>query len=419
MERLLERYRHRHGLLARGELVAPCAQELRMIVVIPARGENDIDGVLASLAACERPCGATEVLVVVNASEGDSPLVLEANAATVRAVAAWEAQNLPGLRFHSISDNRIAARRAGVGTARKRGMDEAALRLLRVNAEDGVIVCLDADCRVTSNYLTAIQQHFVTHMPAAAVLYYEHPLPEDPFARQAIVRYEMHLRAYVNGLRAAGSPFRSHTLGSCIAITARCYVELGGMNRRQAGEDFYFVNKISQRFEVSELCTTCVYPEARISGRVPFGTGRAMGIAVAGLPISSYDPRCYTILASVLSALEMSELNQPSRLALFGIARPYMEGLDWFSQVAKAIQHTASADAYRKRIRVWFDGFQAMKMIHWLTEHYYPKVEVLEAASCVFEFATGRSLSCAGNSNHQELLALEAFRRLDRSRDSG
>jgi hypothetical protein len=35
-----------------------------------------------------------------------------------------------------------------------------------------------------------------------------------------------------------------HTVGSAMAVKAYQYVKVGGMNRRQAGEDFYFIQKL-------------------------------------------------------------------------------------------------------------------------------------------------------------------------------
>ncbi len=417
VNRLLEHYCRRHRLTARGSLAAPWASDLRRAVVVPARGEGRIEPVLDSLSACVRPPGTTEVIVVVNASLDDPPRVLQENAATVREVAARDERRAPGIRFLSLSHNRIEPRHAGVGTARKLGLDEAALRLMAAGAPRGVIACLDADCTVADNYLTSLEAHFRRDGPAVALVHFEHPFPHDAYIRRAIVRYELHLRIYVNGLRAAAATLASHTVGSCIATTAHTYLAVGGMNRRQAGEDFYFVNKIAQRHPVSDLGTTCVYPASRVSSRVPFGTGRAMGQAAAGAEILTYDPRCYQRLGAVMEALGEPELSPRAREAAFGMVAPHMRQIDWQRHVEQCVAETSSERAYRKRIRTWFDGFKAMKLVHWLTDHHYPKVAVAVAAGVVYRQVTGRALlphsDPAGDAIH-ERLALEAYRRLDR-----
>jgi hypothetical protein len=48
------------------------------------------------------------------------------------------------------------------------------------------------------------------------------------------------------------------------------------MNRRQAGEDFHFLHKIVLLGDYGEINEATVYPAARISHRVPFGTGAAL-----------------------------------------------------------------------------------------------------------------------------------------------
>jgi hypothetical protein len=48
------------------------------------------------------------------------------------------------------------------------------------------------------------------------------------------------------------------------------------MNRRQAGEDFHFLHKIVLLGDYGFVNGATVYPAARISHRVPFGTGAAL-----------------------------------------------------------------------------------------------------------------------------------------------
>ena len=77
-------------------------------------------------------------------------------------------------------------------------------------------------------------------------IYFEHPLhgPLEPKVYEAIAAYELHLRYYVQALRYAAFPYAHHTIGSSMAVRADAYAKQGGMNKRQAGEDFYFLHKI-------------------------------------------------------------------------------------------------------------------------------------------------------------------------------
>jgi hypothetical protein len=65
-------------------------------------------------------------------------------------------------------------------------------------------------------------------------------------------------------------------VGSSFAVKASAYVKQGGMNRRQAGEDFHFLHKMVLLGDYGMVGAATVYPSCRISHRVPFGTGAAL-----------------------------------------------------------------------------------------------------------------------------------------------
>ena len=65
-------------------------------------------------------------------------------------------------------------------------------------------------------------------------------------------------------------------MGSAIGVKALPYIKAGGMNRRQAGEDFYFIQKLVPAGGYFSLNSTVVYPSPRPSFRVPFGTGASI-----------------------------------------------------------------------------------------------------------------------------------------------
>ena len=76
-------------------------------------------------------------------------------------------------------------------------------------------------------------------------------------------------------------------------MRAWAYVKQGGMNRRQAGEDFYFLQKISWLGPMTELANVIVHPSPRLSDRVPFGTGRAVGGFVSNGRLTTYPLQAY------------------------------------------------------------------------------------------------------------------------------
>ena len=55
-----------------------------------------------------------------------------------------------------------------------------------------------------------------------------------------------------------------------MAVKALPYVKAGGMNRRQAGEDFYFIQKLVPSGGYFSLNSTTVYPSPRASDQGSF-----------------------------------------------------------------------------------------------------------------------------------------------------
>ena len=111
----------------------------------------------------------------------------------------------------------------------------------------------------------------------AASIYFEHDLNDTVgIEKEHIIAYELHLRYLIHAQRFCGHPFAYHTVGSSMAVRRQAYMQQGGMNTRQAGEDFYFLQKFIETGKLFEIKSTVVYPQARISLRVPFGTGKAM-----------------------------------------------------------------------------------------------------------------------------------------------
>ena len=66
-------------------------------------------------------------------------------------------------------------------------MDEALRRLGDVGqAEDGLLVCYDADCRCSPNYFTGIELHFASEPDAPGCsIHFEHPLDAGEWAARS------------------------------------------------------------------------------------------------------------------------------------------------------------------------------------------------------------------------------------------
>jgi len=164
-------------------------------------------------------------------------------------------------------------KRHGVGWARKTIMD----RIAELAQPDDIILSLDADTYFSPEYFSSVVRTFTANPDAMALAVpYYHTLPEDPVAARAVLRYEIYMRYYVLNLWRIGSPYSFSALGSAMACTVKAYRAVGGMTPKLSGEDFYFLQKLRKAGEILCWNEEKVFPAARFSSRVFFGTGPAM-----------------------------------------------------------------------------------------------------------------------------------------------
>ncbi len=363
---------------------------LSLVVVIPCYNEEYLLLSLMSLKKCSRPQGDVEVIVVINHSAKTPEAIKAINQKTFEQAKTWAQQNrLSHLRFFILFLNDLPEKHAGVGLARKIGMDEACYRFHKANNPRGVIVCFDADSRCEANYFQEIESYFQKNPSLQACgIHFEHPLYGADFSDEiydAITLYELHLRYYVHAQRWAGFPHAWQTIGSSMAVRCDAYQQQGGMNRRQAGEDFYFLHKFIPLGHFGEIKTTKVIPSPRPSDRVPFGTGKAIGEHLtSGGPYLSYNPLSFQDLAVFLgevwpllyekmSAAEILE-RLPSSVSSFLREQHFAEKLQ------EIRTHTGNRQSFEKRMSRWFDAFLLMKYVHYARDHFYPDIDVTTAA---------------------------------------
>jgi len=252
-----------------------------LFVTIPCYDEPDLVSSLQSLADCTPPTFGVTVVVVVNSSDQSSTEVLKKNQQTIQDVLEWQqSHQRTFFRLSLLQAPSLPSKWAGVGWARKIAMDEAIRQLDMWGSEEGILAAFDADSLVSKNYFTAIEAAFKRNPGYHFVnLQFCHPV-DDPgltdSLREGIIRYELYLRYLRNAMHWCGYPHAIHTVGSSFAVRATSYVKQGGMNRRQAGEDFHFLHKMVLLGDYGVIRDAIVFPAARISHRVPFGTGAAL-----------------------------------------------------------------------------------------------------------------------------------------------
>ena len=382
----IARYRGRHAVTGPWRIHPEPGRTFAQAVVIPALAEREnLPAVLDSLAAQDAAESArTLVLVVVNQRDDHGPEIAQDNADSLRFLHEMAAKHpcTVGIIDAASPGSRLPPKQ-GVGLARRIGMD-AALAHLELDGPVPPLMCsLDADSPVAPRYLTALREAFGGERQMAAVIGFEHP--KDGPNASAIIEYEAFLHNFVQGLRWAGSPYAFHTIGSAFVCTAEAYALADGMPQRQAGEDFYFLQKLAKAVPVKSIEEVLVYPAARTSWRVPFGTGARITqrIEPGAKPIRAYAPSSYRVLRDWLHAMtehpQAAAEEQMQRAAALDPALPgFLDQIRFASTWTRWQQAPLPPERAGARIHTWFDGFKTLKLLHHLRDHGHPMVSLNE-----------------------------------------
>jgi hypothetical protein len=354
---------------------------LRLIITIPLFKE-EAEYILTSLEECAVNVPAEiEVLAIVNQA-ADRPDLLDFHQMQVEALKKRSLKN--GIPLQVISALDLDPKQAGVGLARKIAMDEALARLAQIG-KDGLIVGLDGDCKVSKNYLQELLKAEQSNINAAS-LHFEHPLEGlEAKEQKNIIDYEIWLRYYARALQWSGFPFHYLTIGSSMAVRASAYAKIGGMNRRKAGEDFYFLHKLMPMPNYKDINNLKVYPQARISDRVPFGTGRAMAEIEAG-------KKDFKLVYNSFIFKELKLINESMNLGSKQLLKldfwnDFLKQEPKFLKSFEALQQRSSEESFLQNFRYWWDGFKVLKFVHYRAE-LYPA----EPASAAVQSLLGENL---------------------------
>lgn len=350
------------------------SNDLKIIIVIPVYNEENISATLDSLFINQDDLSfSVEVITLVNNSEDAKPEIKDQNLATFKELKKLsKTYQIINITLIPVYINNLDQKHAGVGWARKLGMDLALQRFRKINY-DGVIVGLDADTTVESNYLNSIYHFFKKTNFNSASIHFEHPIQGNDFDDlhyQQIINYELHLRYYKNSLEFANLPYSYHTIGSAFAVNASSYAKQGGMNRRKAGEDFYFITKLIKGENFGEITKTKVIPSPRISKRVPFGTGRSIyeGINNQKNLLLTYDFKSFELIKNWIELIE----NKVFKYEFFPVLlRSFMTKDKWIKNHLMILNNTNSDIKYMKLFFSVFDSFWMLKLIHFLRDNHH------------------------------------------------
>lgn len=368
-----------------------------IIIVVPVFDEPELGNLLGSLANCSKPDCNAEVIIVVNAPSDASSQSLNNNYKTIKEAESRKRDNRnPLFRLYYLNLGQPSIKGWGVGLARKAGMDEALRRFNTIDKPEGVIVNLDADCQVEENYFQAIEKELLkAPEKKGCSIYFEHPVEGVKYPSEiyrAVAQYELHLRYYYHALGYTGFPYVFHTVGSAVAVKALAYAKAGGMNRRQAGEDFYFIQKLVPSGGYFNLNSTTVYPSPRISSRVPFGTGPAVGKLVQREEnqFMTYNPSAFRDLRTFfLKVEEAYKLSEKESIGLFSefpfSMQAFIDKTDWECKICEIKSNTSGFLSFKKRFFAWFNMFRVVKYLNHVHNNLYEKIPAEKAASQLLE----------------------------------
>lgn len=394
----------------------PIPSDLKISIVIPCYCEENLIHTLESFQTKSELDFSVEVIVMINASENDSIENKNLNLKTYEDALNWSKKHSSEkLKFHFILDNELPKKHAGVGLARKIGMDEAVYRYHQVG-NDGVIICADADALYESNFIEKVHEHFYLHHPKSpgCSIFFEHPLKGNDFEKEVyegIIRYELYLRYYKNCLEYCGFPFAFHTIGSSMATRSSAYQKSGGMNKRKAGEDFYFLQKLIELGNFTELNSTKVIPSPRPSHRVPFGTGRSVSEWLQQGSQTEWPVYAISIFDTLKNfndqVLNLYHHEFDSLEDIHPLLRSFLRENEIDSKLKELRNNSTSLENFTKRFYSWFDAFLVLKASHFLRDHGMGTQDVKVASDELLNRLKLKS----GNGVEEQLVI---FRNIDR-----
>ena len=371
------------------------------IVVVPCYDEPDILSCLNSLKQCKSPDKSVEVIVVINASEDAPDNILEINAKSFAEVETWARKNYhSSFSTHCIREEKLPARYAGPGLARKIGMDEACSRFYQIKQENGIICSLDADSLCDENYFTELEKLMkLKPETGAGSIYFEHPLegqeyPPEVYAAASL--YELNMRYFYQALRSTGFPYAQHSLGSAFFVTANTYARAGGMNRRIAGEDFYFLQKLIPNSRFQYLTTTRVIPSSRPSTRVLFGTGPWIRRFQRGelKTYLTYDFHAFLDINLFIAQIPIwynkdYGTEKEWYKTLPDPLKNFFDENELLHKLEEIRMNTSGQDSFMKRFFAWFNGLRIIRFMNHSHSDTYKKQDVVSLSASLLEAVFG------------------------------
>ena len=369
----LENYLKKRAVSSPWKLSETPEKKFKFSIVIPAY--NELDSLFTALNSINKNNKdlllSTIVVVVINNSEKSPKTFKNNNLLTIKQLEKSKFDF--NLKFVDASSKglELPEKYAGVGLARKIGID---LILPHMISKKSLILCTDADVTVSPNYLLIVSNYFTHNNSSAAVLGFKHRKANIKIIDSEIQIYENYLKDTAKQLKYAGSPYSYVSMGSTMVCTVEAYCAVGGMPKRKATEDFYFLQALSKFDTVESINKELIFPSSRPISRVYLGTGFRMKQVQNGLRISSlyFDENAFAYLAQWIAAVKSCrDLNITSLLSKTNKIHPQFNTFikeEGISKVwIKLQQNSKSNKQFINQFHRWFDGLKTIKLLKYFT----------------------------------------------------
>lgn len=338
-------------------------------IVIPSLAENNF--LFKTLDSIEKNnpkiLKETIIIIVVNNSKKTNFNIRNNNYQTLKLLHQANYSYPIGIIDATSNGYELPSKYAGVGLARKIGID-LAIPLLK--NEHSLIFSTDADTILNKDYLQTIVDHFNKNNIESAVVGFKHQKAENKYLDKEILNYEKFLIKTANKIKSAGSPYGYVAMGSTMVCNLKSYIAVGGMPKRKAAEDFYFLQELAKYRGVQNINNILVYPSSRSVSRVHLGTGFRMEQVKKGININNlyFSDDAFKLLSFWINKGTNSW--QKDILELMSLIEKKNKDLNTFlinegiNNIWLGLQASSpTKEHFIKQFHRWFDGLKTIRLL--------------------------------------------------------
>ena len=312
----------------------------------------------------------TLIIIVINNKINDKKQIINSNLKTIEIIKLFKNLNIYFVDAFS-SNNALPLKYAGVGLARKIGFDIG----LKFSNKNTIFCSLDADTIISKKYLQSICEFYNNENATSAVINFKHIHSSSKILNDSIKLYEKFIKTTSLLLKKANSPYYYHSIGSTITCKAVAYASVGGLSKRKATEDFYFLESLAKYKNVETINEILVFPSSRISNRVYLGTGFRMEQSTKGYDLKElfFKKQSFSILNKWLKIGKNSKNIEIDNV--LSQAKGINENLPVFlteqkiNNIWDGLQKSSpSSKHFEKQFHRWFDALKTIKLLKYFSK---------------------------------------------------